>query len=287
VTSTTPPARASGDAARAESLTKVYGSGETKVVALDAVSVSFPSGQFTAIMGPSGSGKSTLMHCLAGLDEATSGAVFIGDVDITTADFLLSVGRGIGDKEALPQFEQLADKLGAVLDEIPKVREDLGYPPLVTPTSQIVGTQAVMNVLAGEPYGRVTREVRQYFQGFYGHPPGPVNVEVQKKVVDPNQPVITDRPADHLEPELEKARAEIGELATSEEDVISYAIFPQVAREFLEWRANGSQPEPELAAAIAAALAVDQQRAHPNGATPAPSRSAWKLAGRQRSVRPR
>jgi len=86
VTSTTPPARASGDAARAESLTKVYGSGETKVVALDAVSVSFPAGQFTAIMGPSGSGKSTLMHCLAGLDEATSGAVFIGDVDITTLD---------------------------------------------------------------------------------------------------------------------------------------------------------------------------------------------------------
>jgi len=179
------------------------------------------------------------------------------------------------------------DRLGEVLDEMPRVRKDMGYPPLVTPTSQIVGTQAVMNVLAGEPYGRVTREVRQYFQGFYGHPPGPVNVEVQKKVVDPNQPVITDRPADHLEPELEKARAEIGGLATSEEDVISYALFPQVAREFLEWRANGSQPEPELAAAIAAALAADQQRAHPNGATPAPSRSAWKLAGRQRLVRPR
>jgi putative ABC transport system ATP-binding protein len=86
VTSTTPPAGASGDAARAESLTKVYGSGETKVVALDAVSVSFPVGQFTAIMGPSGSGKSTLMHCLAGLDEATDGAVFIGDVDITKLD---------------------------------------------------------------------------------------------------------------------------------------------------------------------------------------------------------
>ena len=86
MTSTTSHAGASGDAARAEGLTKVYGSGETKVVALDAVSVSFPAGQFTAIMGPSGSGKSTLMHCLAGLDEATSGAVFIGDVDITTLD---------------------------------------------------------------------------------------------------------------------------------------------------------------------------------------------------------
>ena len=86
MTSTTPPAAAPADAARAESLTKVYGSGETKVVALDAVSVSFPAGQFTAIMGPSGSGKSTLMHCLAGLDEATDGAVFIGDVDITKLD---------------------------------------------------------------------------------------------------------------------------------------------------------------------------------------------------------
>jgi putative ABC transport system ATP-binding protein len=86
VTSMTPQAGASGYAARAESLTKVYGSGETKVLALDAVSVAFPVSQFTAIMGPSGSGKSTLMHCLAGLDEATDGEVFIGDVDITKLD---------------------------------------------------------------------------------------------------------------------------------------------------------------------------------------------------------
>ena len=86
MTSMTPQAGASGYAARAESLTKVYGSGETKVLALDAVSVSFPASQFTAIMGPSGSGKSTLMHCLAGLDEATDGQVFIGDVDITKLD---------------------------------------------------------------------------------------------------------------------------------------------------------------------------------------------------------
>ena len=86
MTSMTPQAGASGYAARAESLTKVYGSGETKVLALDAVSVAFPTSQFTAIMGPSGSGKSTLMHCLAGLDEATDGQVFIGDVDITKLD---------------------------------------------------------------------------------------------------------------------------------------------------------------------------------------------------------
>jgi putative ABC transport system ATP-binding protein len=86
VTSSPPTYATSGDAARAQGLTKVYGSGETQVTALDAVDVSFPAGQFTAIMGPSGSGKSTLMHCLAGLDEATSGAVFIGDVDITQLD---------------------------------------------------------------------------------------------------------------------------------------------------------------------------------------------------------
>jgi putative ABC transport system ATP-binding protein len=86
VTSNASAASPSDDAARAEGLTKVYGSGETKVLALDDVSVAFPAGQFTAIMGPSGSGKSTLMHCLAGLDEATDGAVFIGDVDITKLD---------------------------------------------------------------------------------------------------------------------------------------------------------------------------------------------------------
>jgi putative ABC transport system ATP-binding protein len=86
VTSSTTHAPAGVDAARAENLTKVYGRGETQVVALDGVSVSFPAGQFTAIMGPSGSGKSTLMHCLAGLDEASSGAVFVGDVDITKLD---------------------------------------------------------------------------------------------------------------------------------------------------------------------------------------------------------
>jgi putative ABC transport system ATP-binding protein len=84
--STPAPTGSARMAARADRLTKVYGSGETKVLALDAVSVEFPAGQFTAIMGPSGSGKSTLMHCLAGLDEATDGAVFIGDVDITTLD---------------------------------------------------------------------------------------------------------------------------------------------------------------------------------------------------------
>ncbi len=181
------------------------------------------------------------------------------------------------------------DRLDEVLAEMPRVRKDMGYPPLVTPTSQIVGTQAVMNVLAGEPYKRVTREVRQYFQGFYGHAPAPVNEEVQRKVVDPDQPIITGRPADHIPPELEKARAEIGDLARSEEDVISYALFPQPARDFFAWRNAGDGPTPEEAAAIAAALAAEAERTRP---APSPDghangRSAWKLAGRQRSLRVR
>ncbi len=181
------------------------------------------------------------------------------------------------------------DRLDEVLAEMPRVRKDMGYPPLVTPTSQIVGTQAVMNVLAGEPYKRVTREVRQYFQGFYGHAPAPVNEEVQRKVVDPDQPIITDRPADHIPPELEKARAEIGDLARSEEDVISYALFPQPARDFFTWRNAGDGPTPEEAAAIAAALAAEAERTRPAPSADghANGRSAWKLAGRQRSLRVR
>src|SRR5579883_2739283 len=180
------------------------------------------------------------------------------------------------------------DRLNEVLEEMPRVRRDMGYPPLVTPTSQIVGTQAVINVLAGEPYKRVTREVKQYFQGFYGHPPAPVNPEVQAKVIDPDQPVITDRPADHIPPELEKAKEEIGALAHSEEDVLSYALFPQVARDFFEWREHGGGPEPALVAAIAAAVSAEQEKrrsAAPtvNGA----GHSAWKMAGRERGVRAR
>jgi oxaloacetate decarboxylase alpha subunit len=181
------------------------------------------------------------------------------------------------------------DRLDEVLAEMPRVRKDMGYPPLVTPTSQIVGTQAVMNVLAGEPYKRVTREVRQYFQGFYGHAPAPVNEEVQQKVVDHDQPIITDRPADHIAPELAQARAEIGDLARSEEDVISYALFPQPARDFFTWRNAGDGPQPEEAAAIAAALAAEAEKTRPTPSQDghANGRSAWKLAGRQRGLRAR
>lgn len=135
------------------------------------------------------------------------------------------------------------DRIRDVFAEIPRVREDLGFPPLVTPSSQIVGTQAVLNVLTGERYKSITNEVKRYLAGGYGQPPAPVNAEVQKKAIG-NEPVIEGRPADELKPELDSLRAEVGSLAQSDEDVLTYAMFPDIARKFLEERAAGTlQPE--------------------------------------------
>ena len=142
------------------------------------------------------------------------------------------------------------DRIRDVFDEIPRVRADLGYPPLVTPTSQIVGTQAVYNVLAGERYKTITNEVRRYLQGGYGQAPAPVNATLQKQAIG-NEEVIECRPADHLAPELDKLRQDIGDLATSEEDVLTFAMFPDLGREFLQQRLDGSlapetlQPVPD------------------------------------------
>ena len=130
------------------------------------------------------------------------------------------------------------DKYYEVLAEVPRVREDFGYPPLVTPTSQIVGTQAVMNVLAGERYKMVPKESKGMLKGEYGQLPAPVNEEVRRKCIG-DEELITCRPADLIAPELEKYRAEAGDLAKSEEDVLSYALFPQVAKKFLEKRNGG------------------------------------------------
>ncbi|MBQ9937144.1 MAG: oxaloacetate decarboxylase subunit alpha [Oscillospiraceae bacterium] len=124
------------------------------------------------------------------------------------------------------------DKYYEVLEEIPRVRKDFGYPPLVTPTSQIVGTQAVLNVLMGERYKTITKESKGLLRGEYGKVPGEVNEEVRRKAIGDAE-VITCRPADLLEPELEKYRKEAGELAKCDEDVLSYALFPQVAEKFL------------------------------------------------------
>ena len=132
------------------------------------------------------------------------------------------------------------DKYYDVLAEIPRVREDFGYPPLVTPTSQIVGTQAVLNILSGERYKMVTKESKGLLRGEYGKLPGKVNEEVRKKAIGDDE-VITCRPADLIEPELEKYKEEAKDIAKSEEDVLSYALFPQVAAKFFETRDNPSK----------------------------------------------
>ncbi|GAB5500658.1 MAG: sodium-extruding oxaloacetate decarboxylase subunit alpha [Pseudohongiellaceae bacterium] len=135
------------------------------------------------------------------------------------------------------------DRIREVFAEIPRVREDLGYPPLVTPTSQIVGTQAVYNVLAGERYKTITNEVKRYLQGGYGLPPAAVNEDIRAKAIG-KEKYSDERPADSLAPELDKLRADIGELALNDEDVLTFAMFPDLGREYLQQRADGSlKPE--------------------------------------------
>lgn len=140
------------------------------------------------------------------------------------------------------------DKYYEVLAEVPRVRKDFGYPPLVTPTSQIVGTQAVLNVLSGERYKMITKESKGVLRGEYGKLPGEVNEEVRKKAIGDAE-VITVRPADLLEPELEKYREETKGIAKCEEDVLSYALFPQVAKKFFEMRDNPQKAQQSSAAA--------------------------------------
>jgi oxaloacetate decarboxylase alpha subunit len=155
-------------------------------------------------------------------------------VDIKTLIYQVPGGMYSNMLEQLEKQGAL-DKLTAVLEEVPRVREDFGYPPLVTPTSQIVGTQAVLNVVAGERYKMVTRESKALLRGEYGRLPGDVNEDVRKKCIG-DVPLITHRPADDLAPELEKHREEIREYTEQEEDVLSYALFPPVATKFFEFR---------------------------------------------------
>lgn len=128
-----------------------------------------------------------------------------------------------------------SDKLQQVLEEVPRVRADCGYPPLVTPSSQIVGTQAVLNVLAGERYKMVTKETKGILSGEYGRLPVEPNPEVVKKVLG-DTPRITCRPADNIEPELDKYRKACEKYAESDEDVLTYALFPQLAEPFFKRR---------------------------------------------------
>jgi pyruvate carboxylase subunit B len=135
------------------------------------------------------------------------------------------------------------DRIDEVFREIPQVRKDLGYPPLVTPTSQIVGTQAVLNVLTGKRYGTITNEVKHYLQGRYGKAPGVIDPAVQRLAIG-SEYSIDVRPADLLDDEMDKLRKAAGDLARNEEDVLTYAMFPEIAREFMEQRAaNRLVPE--------------------------------------------
>ncbi len=161
---------------------------------------------------------------------------FVG-VDVKVLIYQVPGGM-MSNLETQLKAQGMIHKLKEVLEEIPRVRKDLGYPPLVTPTSQIVGTQATINVLMGKRYAMFTKETINLLKGMYGRSIAPFDPEVQKAALKGEKP-IECRPADLLPPELDKLKKEIGDLAKSLEDVLSYALFPQVAKEFFELREKG------------------------------------------------
>ena len=170
---------------------------------------------------------------------------FESDFTGVDTDILLSqVPGGMLSNLAAQLAEQNAiEKMQQVLEEIPRVRKDMGYPPLVTPSSQIVGTQATLNVVTGERYKVITNETKNYFLGFYGKPPGTMNSKIRQKALAGEKP-ITGRPADKLDPELPEAKKELADHQVSEEDVLSYALFPSVALQFIDERERGElKPE--------------------------------------------
>lgn len=165
-------------------------------------------------------------------------------VDIKTLRYQVPGGM-LSNLVSQLKEQNASDKFYEVLQEVPRVRMDLGQPPLVTPSSQIVGTQAVLNVLMGERYKMMTKETKAILRGEYGKTMKPFNPEVQKKALGDEEP-ITVRPADLIEPELDKLREEIKAYTIQEEDVLSYALFPQVATDFFKKRdaeMNGIDPE--------------------------------------------
>ena len=170
---------------------------------------------------------------------------FESDFTGVDTDILLSqVPGGMLSNLASQLTEQNAiEKMQEVLEEIPRVRKDMGYPPLVTPSSQIVGSQATMNVLTGDRYKVVTNETKNYFLGYYGKAPGSLDSKVRQKAIAGEKP-ITGRPANNLDPELEGVKNELSEHEVSEEDVLSYALFPSIALQFIDERKRGElKPE--------------------------------------------
>jgi pyruvate/oxaloacetate carboxyltransferase len=192
--------------------------------------------------------------------------------------------------------EQKAEnRLAEVLEEVPKVRKELGYPPLVTPTSQLVGIQAVMNVLSGKRYSMIPKEIKDYAKGLYGKPPAQIDPKIKKKIIGDEQP-MTGRPADLLEPALGKIPEDVKPYIETEEDEITYVLFPQIALEFFKKRKakredarSGIMPERvaelEQVAAIAVAVALCSNSSSNVRALTfvkkKDSTSNWVLAGRQ------
>lgn len=161
-----------------------------------------------------------------------------GPVEVDTAVLSYQIPGGmISNLRNQLAGQNASHRYNEVLVELPRVRAELGYPPLVTPTSQMLGTQAVLNVLTGKRYSVVPKEIRDYVKGLYGRPPGLIDPDIQKIIIGDEEP-ITHRPADDLEPMLGKARKEIMQYYQQEEDVLSYILFPDVALEFFKARAG-------------------------------------------------
>ncbi len=185
--------------------------------------------------------------------------------------------------------QQALDRLQEVLDEVPKVRKELGYPPLVTPSSQIVGTQAALNVLLGERYKTIPEEVKQYVRGYYGRPPAAIDPKIQKLVIGDEEP-ITCRPADLLEPAIPNARKILKGITQDMEDILAYILFPQPAMDYFKHRQQEKalgELQPDHLAAIVATLLETQPKAFhlpvirrnaQNGINP------WTLAGRREAM---
>ncbi|WP_084603897.1 pyruvate carboxylase subunit B, partial [Nitrospina gracilis] len=190
---------------------------------------------------------------------------FVG-VDINILQSQIPGGM-ISNMENQLREQNAHDKLDEVLKEVPRVRKDLGYPPLVTPTSQIVGSQATLNVLTGERYKIITKETRECVLGKYGKLPGELEPELVQKIAK-EEKLIDCRPADLLDPEWEKISAEVGDRAKSDEDRLTYAMFPKVALKFFETR---GKPLPEAAPAAASANGKKGAPAAAPSAAPAAS----------------
>ncbi len=188
---------------------------------------------------------------------------------------LSNLDNQLREQDALDSYDE-------VLEEVPRVRAELGYPPLVTPSSQIVGTQATMNVITGERYKIIPHEVKQYVRGYYGRPPTEIDPDIKKKIIG-DEESLKVRPADLLEPELPKARAALKDTPHLPRDEVSYALFPHYALDFLKRKANrlalGEMTEAQMIAIIASVL-HSSTTSRSSISSSSLRGDAWTLAGR-------